>query len=676
MGRFSRTVKLGRERHLQFKVNGLILFLELILGVKDDLELRGVIPNSFEHIFDHIAHSKNAQYLVRASYLEIYKEEVRDLLQRDLNKRLEIKEKPDRGIYVKDLSTVLTKSIREIEKVMNIGYANRSVGATNMNEHSSRSHAIFIITIECCELGVDGKNHIRVGKLNLVDLAGSERQSKTQSEGERLKEATRINLSLSTLGNVISALVDKKSTHVPYRDSKLTRLLQDSLGGNSKTVMIANIGPASYNYEETINTLRYASRAKNIKNTPKINEDPKDALLREYQGEIERLKELLRSKPQAVQRSLQGRRSHRSESEDEPIDEGIPEENADGDSGLRETYLREQREKLAAEKERILSNANMVAEEKTRLLEDLKAKEAIIKDEQAQTKKLEEKLRSLESKLLCGDRSIVEHTKEQEAALEAHRKKLATQQKHERAIRAKMEAESDNLANLQETFTSLRQEVDVYTAKLKKTFEKLQVLKQEMADVQEDSIHQRQEHERIVDQITQELKLRYLILENFVPLDVRQNLEKRATFDEEEERWRLLPTLPTTENETVDCNDIRSSRFCLKPALGTRRPTCRYALLASRMRANPRYRGENILTLDLDLPCRTTLEYEPPQLAPQVIAALEAALQDEEALELDGSPSVFKVKSVSKKRKNKKSQPPPNSASTEDFPKPRGLVPR
>nr|VZI25993.1 unnamed protein product [Spirometra erinaceieuropaei] len=652
-----------------------------IQGVKDDHELRGVIPNSFEHIFDHIAHSKNAQYLVRASYLEIYKEEVRDLLQKDFSKRLEIKEKPDRGIYVKDLSTVLTKNIREIEKVMNIGYANRSVGATNMNEHSSRSHAIFIITIECCELGLDGKNHIRVGKLNLVDLAGSERQSKTQSEGERLKEATRINLSLSTLGNVISALVDKKSTHVPYRDSKLTRLLQDSLGGNSKTVMIANIGPASYNYEETINTLRYASRAKNIKNTPKINEDPKDALLREYQGEIERLKELLRSKPQTVQRSLQRRKSPTSESDEEPVDEEVSADNADDDSALRENYLREQREKLSAEKERILSNTNIVAEEKTRLLEDLKAKEAIIKDEQAQTKKLEEKLRSLESKLLCGDRSIVEHTREQEATLEAQRKKLATQQKHERAIRARMEAESDNLANLQETFTSLRQEVDVYTAKLKKTFEKLQALKQEMADVQEDSIHQRQEHEKIVDQITQELKLRYLILENFVPPEVRQNLEKRATFDEEEERWRLLPTVAVPLDGAVNSSDIRSGRnsatsLCLKSALGTRRPTCRYALLASRMRGNPRYRGENILSLDLDLPCRTTMEYEPPQLAPQVIAALEAALQDEEALELDGSPSVFKVKSASKKRKNKKSQPPPNSVNTDDFPKPRGLVPR
>ena len=117
----------------------------------------------------------------------------------------------------------------------------------------------------------------------MVDLAGSERQSKTGATGERLKEATKINLSLSALGNVISALVDGRSGHIPYRDSKLTRLLQDSLGGNTKTVMVANIGPADYNYDETISTLRYAHRAKSIQNQPKINEDPKDAMLREFQ---------------------------------------------------------------------------------------------------------------------------------------------------------------------------------------------------------------------------------------------------------------------------------------------------------------------------------------------------------------------------------------------------------
>merc|ERR1719438_733588 len=143
------------------------------------------------------------------------------------------------------------------------------------------------------QMGVDKQTMFRVGKLHLVDLAGSERQAKTGASGQRLKEATKINLSLSTLGNVISALVDGKSTHVPYRNSKLTRLLQDSLGGNSKTLMFANVGPADYNYDETISTLRYANRAKSIKNKARINEDPKDTLMKQYQQEIEKLRKLL-----------------------------------------------------------------------------------------------------------------------------------------------------------------------------------------------------------------------------------------------------------------------------------------------------------------------------------------------------------------------------------------------
>ncbi|KAJ1203635.1 hypothetical protein NDU88_007419 [Pleurodeles waltl] len=138
-----------------------------------------------------------------------------------------------------------------------------------------------------------GKDWLRAGKLNLVDLAGSERPSKTGATGQRLKEATKINLSLSALGNVICALVDSKCKHIPYRDSKLTRLLQDSFGGNTKTLMVACLSPAENNYEETLSTLRYANRAKNIKNKPRINEDPKDTLLREYQEEIKKLKELL-----------------------------------------------------------------------------------------------------------------------------------------------------------------------------------------------------------------------------------------------------------------------------------------------------------------------------------------------------------------------------------------------
>ncbi|OTF77645.1 hypothetical protein BLA29_006340 [Euroglyphus maynei] len=166
-----------------------------------------------------------------------------------------------------------------------------------MNEHSSRSHAIFMITVEHIEKDEStASEHVRVGKLNLVDLAGSERQIKTKTVGQRQKEAIKINLSLSALGNVISALVDGRSTHIPYRDSKLTRILQDSLGGNARTVMVANIGPAAYNYEETLITLRYANRAKNIKNKPRVNENPKDTLLKEFQAEIERLRTQLEEK--------------------------------------------------------------------------------------------------------------------------------------------------------------------------------------------------------------------------------------------------------------------------------------------------------------------------------------------------------------------------------------------
>jgi len=230
---------------------------------------------------------------VRVSYLEIYNENVRDLLSKNPKNNLDLHEDPDRGVYVKDLSYFAVKKPSEVFEVMKIGQKNRSTGETNMNARSSRSHSLFTITVERSDMGADKKQHIRVGKLNMVDLAGSERIAKTGATGDRLKEATKINLSLSTLCHVISTLTDPKATYIPYRDSRLTRLLQDSLGGNTKTVMIANIGPADYNFDETLNTLRYASRAKNIKNKPRINEDPKDALLREYQDEITKLRDQL-----------------------------------------------------------------------------------------------------------------------------------------------------------------------------------------------------------------------------------------------------------------------------------------------------------------------------------------------------------------------------------------------
>eukprot|EP01017_Pseudomicrothorax_dubius_P013974 TRINITY_DN1637_c0_g3_i6.p1 TRINITY_DN1637_c0_g3~~TRINITY_DN1637_c0_g3_i6.p1 ORF type:complete len:453 (-),score=149.81 TRINITY_DN1637_c0_g3_i6:28-1386(-) len=260
-------------------------------GKLDHPQYRGIIPRTFEHIFKFIeAAGKSKQFLVRASFLELYNEEIRDLLQKNFENKLDLREKPEGGFAVKDLSAYMIESPEELLDKLILGQKSRKVGETKMNKGSSRSHSIFMITVEASEIGVDGKQHITVGKLNLVDLAGSERQSKTEATGDRQKEGIYINQSLTALGNVISSLVDPKSTHIPYRDSKLTRLLMDSLGGNTKTVMIANFGPADYNFDETLSTLRYANRAKNIKNKPKINEDPKDAMLRQFQEEIARLK--------------------------------------------------------------------------------------------------------------------------------------------------------------------------------------------------------------------------------------------------------------------------------------------------------------------------------------------------------------------------------------------------
>ncbi|XP_065506359.1 kinesin-like protein KIF17 [Caloenas nicobarica] len=262
-------------------------------GIADPSAQKGVIPRAFEHIFESVQCAENTKFLLRASYLEIYNEDIRDLLGADTKQKLELKEHPEKGAYVKGLSLHTVHSVGQCERLMETGWRKRAVGSTLMNKDSSRSHSIFTVNVEICTVDECGQDRLKAAKLNLVDLAGSERQSKTGATGERLREATKINLSLSALGNVISALVSGRCKHIPYRDSKLTRLLQDSLGGNTKTLMVACLSPADNNYDESLSTLRYANRAKNIKNKPCVNEDPKDALLREYQEEIKKLKAIL-----------------------------------------------------------------------------------------------------------------------------------------------------------------------------------------------------------------------------------------------------------------------------------------------------------------------------------------------------------------------------------------------
>ena len=286
-------------------------------GIQSPSAQRGIIPRCCEHILNSTCRQsvgKQAKYLLRVSYLEIYNEEIRDLLVKECRYKPEIKEHPDKGIYVKGLSSITVDSYSDMQHILEFGGKNRSVGATLLNADSSRSHSIFTIDLEGCVRASQGEKEVyRTGKLNLVDLAGSERQSKSGSSGERFKESTKINLSLSVLGNVISALVDGKAKHVPYRDSKLTRLLQDSLGGNSKTLMVACISPGENNYEETLSTLRYAKRAKDIKNKPKINEDPKDKVTKRYHDEIQHLKRVIAQEipvPRQLLKEIQGKNTY------------------------------------------------------------------------------------------------------------------------------------------------------------------------------------------------------------------------------------------------------------------------------------------------------------------------------------------------------------------------------
>ncbi|XP_036971065.1 kinesin-like protein KIF1A isoform X17 [Acanthopagrus latus] len=279
-----------------------------MMGKQDVKDQQGIIPLLCEDLFtkinDNIDNSNS--YSVEVSYMEIYCERVRDLLNPKNKGNLRVREHPLMGPYVEDLSKLAVTSYNDIQDLMDSGNKARTVAATNMNETSSRSHAVFNIIFTQKRLDADTDNTSeKVSKISLVDLAGSERADSTGAKGTRLKEGANINKSLTTLGKVISALAEvdsgsnknkkkkKVESFIPYRDSVLTWLLRENLGGNSRTAMVAALSPADINYDETLSTLRYADRAKQIRCNAVINEDPNNRLVRELKEEVSRLKDLL-----------------------------------------------------------------------------------------------------------------------------------------------------------------------------------------------------------------------------------------------------------------------------------------------------------------------------------------------------------------------------------------------
>ncbi|CEG37768.1 kinesin-like protein [Plasmopara halstedii] len=509
----------------------------------------GIIPNSFKHIFDKVAISKNKRILVRASYLEIYNEEIRDLLSKDPKNALDLKENADSGVFVKGLTTQVVKDAAEIDHVMQTGKKNRSVGATLMNQTSSRSHSIFTIVVECLsEVSSvrDGKKHVCVGKLNLVDLAGSERQSKTGATGDRLQEANKINLSLSALGNVISALVDGKSKHIPYRDSKLTRLLQDSLGGNTKTVMIANCGPADYNYEETLTTLRYASRAKNIKNKPKINEDPKDAMIREFQEEIEALK----AKLLVIEKQTnEGLHSTISAAPAEVVEVEKIVEKIVIEKGISIAEAQAIAEKAQREKEEMLqkNRDDLAVATKDKAQAEMNKRELELRLERerqqaeelaAQQKVLLERLAATQAKVLVGGEMMTKAAQQED---ELRRTKVELEERKRQELQLARELAEQEESNLmrEEKYQSLQEEAEAKARKLKKVYTKV---KEVLGDIKAMEKAHNREKEDLFDtirQLTAQLKLKNIVLNYFMPPEAVAMLEARARWNEEEDDFTL-----------------------------------------------------------------------------------------------------------------------------------------
>ncbi|KAI5730552.1 hypothetical protein M8J76_014965 [Diaphorina citri] len=538
-------------------------------GVPEPPSQRGIIPRAFEHIFESISLAERTKYLILASYLEIYNEEIRDLLSTECRRKLDLKESPDKGVYVTDLSHHAVQNVSDCQRLMDQGWNNRSVGSTLMNADSSRSHSIFCISVENMNVSqtpgcqMESEGPIRRGKLNLVDLAGSERQAKTGATGDRLKEATKINLSLSALGNVISALVDGKAKHIPYRDSKLTRLLQDSLGGNTKTLMVACLSPADNNYDETLSTLRYANRAKNIANKPHINEDPKDTMLREYQEEIRQLRALLESSGSVpLSGGVCMMNSSSAMDSTTPLEkEKLRLEYEAEMEKLREQYNAERNSKskmeadLQALKEQYqrdmenIGNNNSINTGSTDILSTDPDKEFSSKkpcpDVSAAQQEILKRLQKLQASMVGGERKNDRELQEKKL-----RKKLTAEKrlKSLAQVLARVDNTDDEMSSslVLGVYDDIQEELRNKIEALKKQKQKVKALDREIQDLQSEFELERTDYLETIRRLERQNQLHNQIFDKLVPIINKdsnysniEQIKQEAVWSEESQSWRL-----------------------------------------------------------------------------------------------------------------------------------------
>lgn len=507
-------------------------------GIAEEPEKRGIVPRAFEHIYDFAtANAETHKVSVSVQYVELYNEEIRDLLlsSKETPVPLKLHEHPQKGFIIDGVKSMVANSFEEILKIQKVGFKHRKTRKTAMNDESSRSHSILTLVIETLT-EIDGSQHIRQGRLNLVDLAGSERVKKTKVEGDGLVEAASINYALMVLGNCISALTTKSSgkVHIPYRDSALTKILRDSLGGNARTLMIANIGPAEYNFVETISTLRYAERAKKIENKPSVNMDPKDALLLELQQEMQKLQEQVKGGPIKMS----------------------PEQ------------LKMMEEQLENERKKLSESNTLEEAEKEKLKKELEHKRRKIDREKEKLEKHQKKLEELSKYLVGGQTSLVQRTKEQDEEIQRAKENMAKRAEKQKEIEEELSKKKKRQKEMIAQCKDLNEKVKVVSQVHKEMCENYKNLETKLPLIQKQIAEDREQMSAEMEGLQKMIQTLTLVIDNFMPEEDANTAKSNFVWDKEQRQW-----IAKEKKSKQEILDILTSMKRPKSANGLPRPT-------------------------------------------------------------------------------------------------------